>query len=179
MLRSIPILLALSSALFPSLALAYNVEFTAPDPNQKLNLSAPSIKIAWTIDPIAPEADSNEVDIWLHTAVSGGSTFDYNLEENYTSSTRLTNEYDWDPKGVHDALLASGQGGVVLPAGKESYFELRFHDMNDARGSGLKSEKYAVEGYPKIGAANRALAAGWGTAVIAAAGSVVVGLVLI
>ncbi|KAK4444355.1 hypothetical protein QBC34DRAFT_498372 [Podospora aff. communis PSN243] len=127
--------LLLSSTLLLPLSLA-QVRITRPDTDKKLNLSAPTITIAWAVDNGAAEA-SQIVDIWFQTTSVGSSNLGYQLVANYTFNAAGTNSYDWNPR---DEVAALKSSGVALPTEKASVFELRFHERNSSRGSTVRSE---------------------------------------
>ncbi|KAK0639555.1 hypothetical protein B0T16DRAFT_423394 [Cercophora newfieldiana] len=127
----------LLAALIPSISA--QVRFTKPDIDKKLNLSSESITIAWAVDNGVAEAQQ-VVDIWWQN----DQTFGYQLVANYSNAAG-TNSYAWNPQDVVDALHKSNN--LALPSGKNFQFELRFHGRNDSRGSRIRSESYAVEGY--------------------------------
>lgn len=118
------------------------VKFTKPDVNQKLNLSAESIIIAWTLEPESqPAKESPVVDLWWY-----GNGFGHGLAVNLSSAPGVT-EFEWKPQKYRDALLRTN---YTLSSTKDFFFELKYHEVNSSRGTGIKSEKYAVEGYPII-----------------------------
>jgi hypothetical protein len=153
----------LLAAIVPGLAA---VKFTKPDVDKRLNLSADTITIAWVVEGGTPEATQYQsVDIWWQ-----GPGFGYQLASDFPAGTVGTSEFAWKPKNVSDALLSTG---TILPTDKKFYFETKFHEKNSSAGASIKSENYAVEGYPKIGAAGSSQPE-WG---IGLAGSLLAGIV--
>ena len=149
-------ILLVAATLLPS-ALA-QVRFTKPDTDKKLNLSSPEITIAWTVDNDRNEARTPLVDIWFLAA-----GFGYELKKDFPSQAG-SSSLVWNPKDVVDALMSTNHS---LPGGKEFQFELRFHDRNSSRGSGVLSEKYAVEGYRFMNSARGRVGVEMGAVVVA------------
>ncbi|ORY58712.1 uncharacterized protein BCR38DRAFT_446367, partial [Pseudomassariella vexata] len=149
--------------LFPATLVAA-FEFTSPDSNQKLNVSAP-IRVTWTSDSSAYD----QLDLWFMGVTATGTSFGYDLKSNISTSVGM---YNWDPYNVTQAWESTD---LVLVGGKEFQFQARLHDRNTTRGAMVQSDYYAVVGYDNIsnlGASNQVSA--WG--VLALAGVVVIGL---
>ncbi|KAK1756371.1 hypothetical protein QBC47DRAFT_444834 [Echria macrotheca] len=120
-------------------ASADQVEFTAPPTTDPLNISSPSILIAWTIPPGSQEASYEQVDLWWTGNADG---FGYELAENLTVAN--TTRYAWDPRAERDALRRTNHS---VSAGKDFGFELRFHGIGTARGATISKGGFGVVGY--------------------------------
>lgn len=136
--------LALAAALVAP-CLSANVAFTGPDTNKNLNLSAP-VTISWVVPSDSLEANNyDELDLrWMGGGVGHG------LVRNWPVVVGQNN-YVWDPKNITTPLASEK---VSLLAGREYYFEAEFHKANSSSGPRVRSDRYAVEGYPFIGAGN-------------------------
>ncbi|KAH7140615.1 hypothetical protein EDB81DRAFT_900020 [Dactylonectria macrodidyma] len=118
-------------------------EFTNPDVDSKINLSAP-ITISWED---FEGGNSSVFDLWWQGELAdGGATFGYSLKENLTGAS---GEYSWDPTNVTEALLGSKNR---LSTDDVFYFEALVHDKNDtATTEGMTGDSFAVEGYELMG----------------------------
>ncbi|KAK7752910.1 hypothetical protein SLS62_005069 [Diatrype stigma] len=124
--------------LLPALTCAF--EWESPDTNSKLNLSAPSIVIAW--DPNAGSGtEYQQVDIWFRAESASGTLFGWELQVNITVAD---GNYTWDPREIHDIIISDSN---TLSADKTHYFEAELHDANSTGGANLESDKYEVDGY--------------------------------
>ncbi|KAK0622567.1 hypothetical protein B0T14DRAFT_601296 [Immersiella caudata] len=144
--------------LLPTLTYA-QVRLTHPDPSTKINLSSPSITLTWAVDNGVAEA-SYVVDIWFHQV--SPQKFGYELVENYPNAAG-TNSYEWNPKSQVEALKKSG---MVLSGGKDFMFDLRFHERNGSRGSGVVSERFAVEGFSPMSSDGVGVRVGMGAVLV-------------
>lgn len=118
-------------------------EFTLPDPNNKLNLSAPSIEIAWDREGGSGGAEYQQVDIWFQ-ATGESNTFSWGLEANVSAND---GNYTWDPREIKDLLTENRN---TLLAAKVHHFEARLHNANSSAGAQIESDEYEVEGYDNI-----------------------------
>jgi hypothetical protein len=115
-------------------------QFTAPEPGTALNLSAPSIEIAWIYnDGIYPLFD-----LWFNAKVNG---FSWALAENI-SLADSPGRYTWNPADILESLEANNN---TLSDGKDFVFEARM--KGEDGGATMPSEAYSVTGYEHVGAA--------------------------
>ena len=142
MMRLTTLVAALTSLAAPILAQSGNLHFTGPDPAQKLNLSAP-ITVSWVVPPNSSEADFTQLDLrW------GAGDFRYDLFKNISLAVGV-GSYLWDPSNQTSSLL---RANYTLTRDKDYFFEAHAHNAADGFGPVVRSEKYAVEGYPLMGA---------------------------
>lgn len=120
------------------------VTFTKPDVNQKLNLSAESITIAWTLEPNSQPAKENpQVDLWWC-----GEGFGHELTANLSTAPGITS-FEWKPEQYRDSFV---RNKWTFTTAKTFFFELEYHagPNGTARPQTFRSEKYAIEGYPNM-----------------------------
>ncbi|KAF9872555.1 hypothetical protein CkaCkLH20_10052 [Colletotrichum karsti] len=127
------------------------LKFTAPNTNDKLNLSAPAINIEWELNNEG-NPEYTEMDLsWHGEFAGGGGSFSHTLTENITSSNNQLNgnySYNWDPTTILESFEKTKNR---LSSEKVFYFELRRHAPNSGNAAMEPSEKYAVEGYDLVG----------------------------
>ncbi|KAH9237348.1 hypothetical protein K456DRAFT_1736125 [Colletotrichum gloeosporioides 23] len=138
------------------------LEFTAPDTDRKLNLSAP-ITIEWTLNNEG-NPEWTEIDLWWcgEFANSAGG-FGYALEENFTTTGSGTYGYNWNPASEVESFMKNQN---KLSSDKVFYFTIRRHPPNATHPASIEpSEKYAVEGYNLIGSSASLMKPTWGAAI--------------
>ncbi|KAK6222087.1 hypothetical protein QIS74_04342 [Colletotrichum tabaci] len=119
---------------------AYGLQFTGPDTNTDLNLSAP-ITVSWEHNVAEADASWTVFDLSWHGDFVRSSSFSYTLQENITVSTG--GQYEWDPAPIRELLVA---GTGKLSSDKAFYFAAKLHSPDaPGRGSVVQSAKYAVE----------------------------------
>ncbi|CRK11803.1 hypothetical protein BN1723_009498 [Verticillium longisporum] len=127
--------------------------FTGPDPDSPLNLSSNAIRISWTIDrarSIGNWQHWRSFDLHYITLTSGGTKVDYTIRRN-VSIPDGDSSFTWDPSSILEGLNDSGNGNLWLEDGEEHYFESQIKNMGRWGATTVPSEKYAVEGYDRIG----------------------------
>ncbi|TKW53780.1 hypothetical protein CTA1_1203 [Colletotrichum tanaceti] len=89
---------------------AHGLQFTGPDTNTDLDLSAP-ITVSWEPDAAEAAAGWTVIDLSWHGELVRGSSCSYTLEENMTVSTG--GRYEWNPAPVREALLRGDRQALV------------------------------------------------------------------
>ncbi|KAM0274937.1 hypothetical protein ACHAQH_007746 [Verticillium albo-atrum] len=135
------------------------LEFTGPDPDSPLNLSANAINITWTIDrsrSIGNWQHWRSFNLHYHTFTSGGTSINYLLGSN-VSIPDGNSSFTWDPSSILEGLDDSANGDLWLRDGDEHYFEARIAAMGRWGGTTVESEKYSLEGFDRIGSSAASL----------------------
>lgn len=127
-------------------AFAAGFEFTGPDADEKLNLSAPLINITWIRGSSdAPESAYPSFDLWFggpnaDGPGTGGSGWE--LRPNVSNTDGI---FLWNPART----IGSGdEDGPYLTNGKDYQFAAWF--TNEGKILKVESERYALEGYARL-----------------------------
>ncbi|KAM0331410.1 hypothetical protein ACHAQA_003083 [Verticillium albo-atrum] len=122
-MRASSSLLALLAASVAPLIQASTFEFTGPDTNAPLNLSASSINITWTLDRGDNPGDwkARHINLNYISETSDGTGISYAIGTNI-SLPDGDGSYSWNPASVLEGLNKSENGNLWVSSGKKHYF---------------------------------------------------------
>lgn len=126
-----------------------------PDALNPLNLSAPVVRLMWTVPPDFLSSHPPSVDIWFITKSSSGDYGLYQLEANHTI-TAGNNTSDWNPKYVKQTL--EDTQWKIKTGETTGFVELHAHMESGADyGPWYFSDEFEIIGYKYLTSAGARL----------------------